>query len=54
MSLSRDLKLISCDKSVALAGVSSCLATLFECLPQNNLKLRQPPVSRHKPDLLLS
>ena len=50
MSLLRDMKLMSRDKSVDLTGVLSCRATLFERLRQNLLSLRQ--VSS-KPDLLL-
>ena len=40
MSLLRDMKLVSRDKSVDLTGVLLCRATMFECL-------------RHDPDLLL-
>ena len=47
MSLLRDMKLVSRDKSVDLAGVFSCSATMFECLRQ------VPMMWRHKPDLLL-
>ena len=60
MSLLRNMKLMSCDtcflshnKSVHLTGVSSCRATLFQCLGHNVLSLRQvPSMGRHKPDLL--
>ena len=41
MSLLRDMKLMSRDKSVDLTGVLSCRATLFECLRHNLLSLRQ-------------
>ena len=48
MSLLRDMKLmsrdrifLSRDKSVGLTGVLLCRATLFECLRQNYLSLRQ-------------
>ena len=47
MSLLRDMKLVSRDNSVDLTGVSSCRATLLECLRHNHLSLRQVP------DLLL-
>ena len=54
MSLLRDMKRVSRDKSVDLTGVLSCRATLFERLRHNHLSLRQVPVMwRHKPDLLL-
>ena len=54
MSLLRDMKLMSRDKSVHLTGVSSCRATLFERLRHNLLSLRQVSnIWRHKPDLLL-
>ena len=54
MSLLRDMKLMSRDKSVDLNGVLSCGATLFECLRHNLLSLRQvSSMWRHKPDLLL-
>ena len=54
MSLLRDIKLMSHDKSVDLTGVLSCRATFFECLRHNLLSLRQvSSISRHKPDLLL-
>ena len=41
MSLLRDMKLMSRDKSVDLTGVLSCRATLFECLRHNLLSLQQ-------------
>ena len=41
MSLLRDMKLMSRDKSVDLTGVLSCRATLFESLRHNLLSLRQ-------------
>ena len=44
MSLLRDMKLISRDKSVDLTEVLSCRATLFECLRHNHLSLRQVPL----------
>ena len=54
MSLLRDMKLLSRDKSVDLAGVLSCRVTMFECLRHNHLSLQQVPmIWRHKPDLLL-
>ena len=61
MSLLRDIKFVSCDRifllrdrSVDLARVLSCRATLLECLRHNYLGLRQVPMMwRHKPDLLL-
>ena len=54
MSLLRDMKLMSRDKSIDLTGVLSCRATLFECVRHNLLSLRQvPSMWRHKPDLLL-
>ena len=53
MSLLRDMKLMSRDriflardKSVDLAGVLSCRATLFECLRHNLLSLRQVQLAR--------
>ena len=53
MSLLRDVKFVSRNKSVDLTEVLSCRATLFECLRHNHLSLRQVPMmSRHKPDLL--
>ena len=54
MSLLRDMKLMSNDKSVDLTGVLSCRATLFECLRHSLLSLLQvSSMWRHKPDLLL-
>ena len=54
MSLVRDIKLMSRDKSVDLTGILSCRATMFKCLQYNHLSLRQVPMMwRHKPDLLL-
>ena len=54
MSLLRDMKLMSRDKSVDLTGDLPCRATLFECSRHNHLSLRQVPMMwRHKPDLLL-
>ena len=54
LSLLRDMKLMSRDKSVDLTGVLSCRATLFECLRHNLLSLGQVSgMGRHKPDLLL-
>ena len=54
MSLLRDMKLMSRDKSADLIGVLSCPATLFECLQHNLLSLRQvSSMLRHKPGLLL-
>ena len=54
MSLLRDMKLITRDKSVDLTGVLPCRATLFERLRHNLLSLRQVSTMwRHKPDLLL-
>ena len=44
MSLLRDIKFVSRDKSVDLTGVLSCRATLFECLRHNHLSPRQVPV----------
>ena len=44
MSLLRDMKLMSRDKSVDLTGVLSCRATLLEFLRQNHLSLRQVPM----------
>ena len=41
MSLLRDMKLMSRDKSVDLTGVLSRLATLFERLRHNLLSLQQ-------------
>ena len=42
------------DKNSDLNGLLSCAKTLFQCLRQNHLSLRQVPMmSRHKPDLLL-
>ena len=43
MSFLRDMKLVSRDESVDLAGVLSCRATMFECLGHNHLSLRQVP-----------
>ena len=40
MSLIRDMKLMSRDKSVELTGVLSCRPKLFECLLHNFLSLR--------------
>ena len=52
--MSRDTCFLSCDKSVDLTGVSSCRATLFECLRHNLLSLRQVSgMRRHKLELLL-
>ena len=54
MSLLRDMKLMSRDKSIDLTEVLSCRATLFERLRHNHLSLRQVPMmSCHTPDLLL-
>ena len=54
VSLLRDIKLTSRDKSVDLIGVLSCRATLFELLRHNLLSPRQVSnMGRHKPDLLL-
>ena len=54
MSLLRDIKFVSRDKSVELTGVLSCHPTLFECLRHNHLSRRQVPVMRrHMVDLLL-
>ena len=61
MFLLRDIKLLLCnriflsrDKSVDLDGALSRRATLFECLRQNHLSLRQVSMMwRQKPDLLL-
>ena len=54
MSLLRDEKLMSRDKSVDLTGVLSCRATLFERSRHNLLSLRQvSSMWRHNPDLLL-
>ena len=54
MSLLRDMKFISLDKSVDLTGVLSCRATLFGRLRHILLSLRQvSSMSCHKPDLLL-
>ena len=44
MSLPRDMKLVSRDKSVDLTGALSCGATMFECLRHNHLSLRQVPM----------
>ena len=41
MSLQRDMKIMSRDKSVDLTGVLSCRVTLFERLRHNLLSLRQ-------------
>ena len=41
MSLLRDMKLMSLDKSVDLSGLLSCRATLFERLRHNHFSLRQ-------------
>ena len=41
MSLLRDMKFMSRDKSADLTGVLSCRATLFERLRHNFLSLRQ-------------
>ena len=41
MSLLRNMKLMSHDKSVDLTGVLSYHATLFECLRYNHLSLQQ-------------
>ena len=54
MSLQRDMKLVSRDKSVDLTGVLSCRGTMFECLRHSHLSLRQVPMMLcHKPDQLL-
>ena len=54
MSLLRDMKLMSRNKSVDLTGVLSCRATLFECLRHNRLSLRQVfSMWHHNSDLLL-
>ena len=46
--------LLSRDKNVDLTAVSSCFATLFECLRQNHFSLRKVLVMwRLKPDPLL-
>ena len=48
------MKIMSRDKNVYLTGVSSCRATLFECLQHNLLSLGQvSSMWHHKPDLLL-
>ena len=44
MSLLRDIKLVSRDKSVDLTGVLSRRMTSFECLRHNHLSLRQVPM----------
>ena len=41
MSLLRDIKLMSRDRNVDIARVLSCRATLFECLRDNHLSLRE-------------
>ena len=54
MSLLRDMKLMSREKSVGLTRVLSCCATLFELLRHNLLSLRQvSSMLPHKPDVLL-
>ena len=54
MSLSGDLKLMSHDKNIDLTGVALCRVTLFACLRQDHLSVRQVPMMlRHKADLLL-
>ena len=54
MSLLRDIKFVSRDKSVDLTVVLSCRATLFECLQHNHLSLLLVHMMRrHKPDILL-
>ena len=51
MSLLRDMKFVSRDKSDDLTGVLSCRATLFECLRHNHLSLRKVHMmSHHKPN----
>ena len=44
LSLLHDMKLLSRDKSLDFIEVLSCRATLFECLRQNHLSLRQVPM----------
>ena len=44
MSLLRDMKLMSRDKSVDLTGVLSCRVTMFKRLRHNHLILRQVPM----------
>ena len=54
MSLLRDMKVMSRDKSVDLTEVLSFRATFIECLRHDPLSLRQvSSMWRHKPDLLL-
>ena len=53
MSLLRDMKIMSRDKSVDLTGLLSCRAISFERLRHNLLSLQVSKMWRHKPDLLL-